>query len=140
MTTPAVRFRVHFNSDTTLGPGKIDLLEQIELTGSLSKAARAMDMSYRRGWVLLHSLNTSYDEPAALTATGGRNGGGATLTPFGRELIRIYRASMRNCSSRRRVPLARSPGASECAGKRGGGRRKPRRPAVATPRCCATAR
>jgi molybdate transport system regulatory protein len=91
MATMAIRFRVHFDRETTLGPGKIDLLEQIELTGSLSKAARAMDMSYRRGWVLLNSLNTSYDEPAAVTAKGGRNGGGATLTPFGRELIRVYR-------------------------------------------------
>ena len=91
MTTMAIRFRVHFDRETTLGPGKIDLLEQIERTGSLSKAARAMDMSYRRGWVLLNALNTSYDQPAAVTAKGGRNGGGATLTPFGRELIRVYR-------------------------------------------------
>ncbi|HEY2808291.1 MAG TPA: LysR family transcriptional regulator [Steroidobacteraceae bacterium] len=105
-----VRFRVHFNRDTTLGPGKIDLLEQIGLTGSLSEAARAMDMSYRRGWVLLHSLNTSYEQPAALTAKGGRGGGGATLTPFGRELIRIYRrfdAQLQKRAAQAFGPIAR---------------------------------
>jgi molybdate transport system regulatory protein len=91
MKTTAVRFRVHFGGGTTLGPGKIELLEQIEVTGSLSKAARAMDMSYRRGWLLLASLNTGYGEPVAVAAKGGRGGGGATLTAFGRELIRSYR-------------------------------------------------
>jgi molybdate transport system regulatory protein len=113
MADTAVRFRVHFDADTTLGPGKIDLLEQIANTGSLSKAARAMDMSYRRGWVLLHSLNTSYDEPAALTAKGGRNGGGATLTPFGRELIRVYRsfdAQLQQQAARAFGPIARRVG------------------------------
>jgi len=91
MTTTRIRFRVHFGSDTTLGPGKIDLLEQIGVTGSLSQAARALHMSYRRGWVLLDSLNTSYLDPVAVTAKGGRGGGGAVLTPFGHELIRVYR-------------------------------------------------
>jgi molybdate transport system regulatory protein len=101
---------VHFNRDTTLGPGKIDLLEQIALTGSLSKAARAMDMSYRRGWVLLYALNTSYDRPAAVTAKGGRGGGGATLTPFGRELIRVYRrfdAQLQKRAAQAFDPIAR---------------------------------
>jgi molybdate transport system regulatory protein len=110
MTSTNVRFRVHFNRDTTLGPGKIDLLEQIALTGSLSSAARAMDMSYRRGWVLLHALNTSYREPAALTAKGGRHGGGATLTPFGRELIRVYRrfdAQLQKQAARAFGPIAK---------------------------------
>ena len=113
MTTMAIRFRVHFDRETTLGPGKIDLLEQIALTGSLSSAARAMDMSYRRGWVLLHSLNTSYDEPAAVTTKGGRHGGGATLTPFGRELIRVYRgfdAQLQKQALRAFGPIARRVG------------------------------
>jgi molybdate transport system regulatory protein len=91
MTTMNVRFRVHFSDGTTLGPGKIDLLEGIDRTGSLSQAARDMSMSYRRAWVLLESMNTSYQEPVALTAKGGRGGGGASLTSFGRELIRLYR-------------------------------------------------
>ncbi len=59
-------------------------------SGSLPQAARDMDMSYRRAWVLLESMNTSYQEPVAVTAKGGR-GGGASVTAFGHELIRIYR-------------------------------------------------
>ena len=79
-----------------MGPGKIALLEQIARDGSLSQAARELKMSYRRAcyrraWLLLESLNGCFVEPVALTAKGGRGGGGATLTPFGRELIRAYR-------------------------------------------------
>ena len=48
-------------------------------------------MSYRRAWQLLDSLNHCFRERVAVTAKGGRRGGGATLTAFGRELIRIYR-------------------------------------------------
>jgi molybdate transport system regulatory protein len=91
MQTPAVRFRIDFGRHEAVGPGKIALLEQIERGGSLSQAARALHMSYRRAWQLLESLNGCFREPVALTAKGGRGGGGATLTVFGRQLIRVYR-------------------------------------------------
>jgi molybdate transport system regulatory protein len=74
-----------------VGPGKIALLEEIGRGGSLSQAARELGMSYRRAWQLLDSLNQGFREPVALTAKGGRGGGGATLTAFGRRLIRSYR-------------------------------------------------
>lgn len=91
MRAPAVRFRVDFGRDEAIGPGKIALLEHIGTSGSLSQAARELGMSYRRAWQLLASLNVSFRERAVMTAKGGRGGGGATLTPFGRELIRAYR-------------------------------------------------
>jgi molybdate transport system regulatory protein len=91
MPMPAVRFRVEFGRDEAIGPGKIALLEQIGRGGSLSQAARSLNMSYRRAWQLLDSLNGCFVERVALTAKGGRGGGGATLTPFGRQLIRVYR-------------------------------------------------
>ena len=92
MSLPSVRFRVEFGRAQAVGPGKIALLEQIAASGSLSGAARELAMSYRRAWQLLESLNQSFLEPVAATSTGGRGGGGATLTPFGQELVRAYRA------------------------------------------------
>ena len=91
MPAARVRFRVDFGRDHAVGPGKIALLEQIGRGGSLSQAARELGMSYRRAWQLLKSLNSSFREPVVLTAKGGRGGGGARLTPFGRLLIRVYR-------------------------------------------------
>ena len=92
MPALVVRFRVDFAPPCSVGPGKIALLERINRTGSLSQAARDLGMSYRRAWQLLSSLNASFREPVAVTATGGRGGGGARLTAFGRELIGLYRA------------------------------------------------
>jgi molybdate transport system regulatory protein len=91
MATPTIRFRVDFGDDCAIGPGKIALLEAIERTGSLSAAARLLKMSYRRGWLLLDSLNRSFRRPVAALSTGGRGGGGASLTPFGRTLVTAYR-------------------------------------------------
>lgn len=86
-----VRFRVDFGRRCSVGIGKIELLEGIARSGSLSEAARQMRMSYRRAWLLLADLNTSFDEPVARANTGGRGGGGAVLTPFGERLIAGYR-------------------------------------------------
>lgn len=74
-----------------IGPGKIRLLELIDETGSISGAGRAMAMSYRRAWLLVEELNGLFREPVATTKLGGRSGGGASLTPFGRSLVRHYR-------------------------------------------------
>ncbi len=75
-----------------IGPGKVALLEQIAATGSISAAGRAMRMSYRRAWLLVEALNGLFREPVVATQTGGSHGGGAALTPFGRELVAAYRA------------------------------------------------
>jgi molybdate transport system regulatory protein len=86
-----IRFRIDFASGGSVGPGKIDLLAAIEAEGSLSAAARQVGMSYRRAWLLLDSLNATFAVPVTSASVGGRGGGGVTLTPFGRELIRHYR-------------------------------------------------
>jgi len=75
-----------------LGPGKIGLLEKVRDLGSISAAARAMKMSYRRAWLLIENLNESFDKPVIDASTGGLHGGGATLTRFGLEVIERYRA------------------------------------------------
>jgi molybdate transport system regulatory protein len=87
----SLSIRVDLSPSDAIGPGKIRLLELIEETGSISAAGRAMDMSYRRAWLLLDELNRLFREPVATTAHGGRSGGGASLTPFGKRLVRGYR-------------------------------------------------
>lgn len=84
--------RVDFGSDRALGPGKIRLLEAIGKTGSISQAGRSLDMSYRRAWLLVDDLNHCFREAVVTTQPGGAQGGGAALTPFGRELIEKYRS------------------------------------------------
>jgi molybdate transport system regulatory protein len=75
-----------------MGPGKAELIERIADTGSISAAARAMGMSYRRAWQLVEALNASYREPVVTTAIGGQKGGGARVTPYGTRLAALFRA------------------------------------------------
>ena len=75
-----------------IGPGKAELIERIGKTGSISAAARAMHMSYRRAWQLVEALNRDFREAVVTTAIGGNRGGGARVTPFGEHLVRQYRA------------------------------------------------
>jgi molybdate transport system regulatory protein len=91
MTKPVIRFRVDFDPAHSVGPGKIELLEHIRETGSLSQAGKAIGMSYRRAWLLLDSLNNSFREPVVSTSIGGKTGGGAALTSFGALLAKEYR-------------------------------------------------
>ncbi len=104
-----VRFRVDFTAACSLGPGKIELLEHIEQTGSLRQAAQSLGMSYRRAWLLLDALNRSFSEPAVIASVGGQGGGGARLTEFGGELVRRYRAAAKSIealASREFQPIA----------------------------------
>lgn len=91
MTRITVRVRIYFGTTLAIGPGRIELLEGVQRTGSLSQAARDMGMSYRRAWLLMQSLNASLSSPASLAVRGGRRGGGATVTATGRALIQTYR-------------------------------------------------
>jgi molybdate transport system regulatory protein len=91
MASPAVRFRIDFTEHSSIGPGKISLLEAIRDSGSLSQAARKLGMSYRRAWLLVESLNRSFREPVTVASTGGKDGGGMLVTEFGDALIKSYR-------------------------------------------------
>jgi molybdate transport system regulatory protein len=82
-----------------MGPGKAELVEQIAKTGSISAAARAMRMSYRRAWQLVEALNRDFRQPVVATAIGGKRGGGARVTPFGHRIVRLYRAMEEKASA-----------------------------------------
>jgi molybdate transport system regulatory protein len=85
------RLRVHCGDDIAIGPGKIDLLEAIAATGSITAAARQLGMSYRRAWLLVDTMNRCFAGPVVETAAGGARGGGTRLTRCGAEAVRRYR-------------------------------------------------
>jgi molybdate transport system regulatory protein len=78
-------------SGARIGPGKAALMESVRDTGSISAAARAMGMDYKRAWTLIDSLNRAFDTAVVERAAGGSGGGGATLTSFGADLLARYR-------------------------------------------------
>ena len=86
-----VKIRLHNGSDIAIGPGKADLLEAIALHGSISAAARALGMSYRRAWLLVETMNRSFREPLVTTLAGGKHGGGTQLTAMGEQVLQRYR-------------------------------------------------
>lgn len=85
------RVQVLFGSVFPLGPGKAALIEAVDRTGSISAAAREMEMSYRRAWTLIDNTNQCFTEPLVTTSTGGPGGGGAVVTETGREVLLRYR-------------------------------------------------
>lgn len=91
MSSKNIKIRIPFGKLSAIGPGKADLLEAIDRSGSISAAARLMGMSYKRAWDLVDTMNSSFKEPLVATATGGSHGGGAQVTEFGYNVLRRYR-------------------------------------------------
>ncbi len=85
------RLRVTAGEAIFVGPGKIALLEAIRDTRSITAAAKAMGMSYRRAWMLVDEVNGALARAAVESAIGGERGGGSTLTELGQELVDVYR-------------------------------------------------
>ena len=85
------RLRITRGEDIAVGPGKIDLLEAIAATGSISAAARRLGMSYRRAWLLVDTMNRCFKNPVVDAETGGKRGGGTRLTAVGAEALQRYR-------------------------------------------------
>lgn len=85
------RLRITRGESIAVGPGKIDLLEAIAATGSITAAARQMGMSYRRAWLLVDTMNRCFKRPVVEGEAGGRGGGGTRLTARGAEVVRRYR-------------------------------------------------
>lgn len=102
---PALSIRIDLDPEGRIGPGKIQLLENIQATGSISAAGRAMEMSYKRAWDLVDELNRICGQAAVERQTGGKNGGGAMLTPFGESLVSRYRAIEQAASAAARQQL-----------------------------------
>jgi molybdate transport system regulatory protein len=102
---PTLSLRIDLDDEGRIGPGKIRLLENIRQFGSISAAGRAMDMSYKRAWDLVDEINRMCRQPAVERQTGGKNGGGAALTPFGLSLVARYRKIERDAATAVRKEL-----------------------------------
>jgi molybdate transport system regulatory protein len=98
--------RIDFANGGALGPGKVRLLELVAETGSIRKAAARMKMSYRQAWLLLKALEETFGRPLVLTATGGREGGGARLSPLGARVAGRYRQLELNAAKSSKTSLA----------------------------------
>lgn len=82
-----------------LGVGRIELLKKVGETGSISKAAKSMKMSYRRAWQMIDSMNQSARSPLVVRASGGINGGGTTLTAAGEQAIALFNTLNERCQT-----------------------------------------
>lgn len=89
---PRLRIRIVFGEAEMMGPGKAELLERIDASGSIAAAGREMGMSYKRAWELIGTMNTMFSAPVVNSTRGGPGGGGAVLTETGRQVLDLYRA------------------------------------------------
>lgn len=105
--TPRIQFRLRITkgADIAVGPGKIDLLEAIAKTGSITAAARKLRMSYRRAWLLVDTMNRCFKDPVVAAAVGGKRGGGAQLTAAGKRAVRHYRRGERMAAKASKAEL-----------------------------------
>jgi molybdate transport system regulatory protein len=110
---PRLWFQIRIG-EGRFGPGKADLLTHIRESGSLSEAARRMNMSYRRAWTLLEAINALAGAPAVETERGGARGGGSRLTARGEALLAAYE-TLRATLTAAAVPTLASLAAPEDA-------------------------
>ncbi len=91
------RIWIESNNKVLIGEGRVNLLRAIGETGSLSKAAKSLDLSYKKAWQLLDSVNKSAKKPVTINSIGGKGGGGAELTEYGKSLIMVFDDINKNC-------------------------------------------
>lgn len=86
-----LRHWVYLDGEKFLGPGRCEILGHIEQTGSISKAAKEMGLSYKKAWALVDSMNSQGKGPYVVTQKGGTKGGGTELTEAGKALLKAYK-------------------------------------------------
>lgn len=86
------RFRVELRHGVAIGPGKADILQGVQDTGSLAETARTLNMSYQRVWTLVKAMNEDFVRPLVETQRGGASRGGASLTETGQQVLAAYRS------------------------------------------------
>ncbi len=91
------RIWIEVGDNVLVGEGRVRLLKAIDETGSLSKAAKSLKMSYRKAWLLVDSINNASPLPLVDSSVGGKNGGGTILTEHGKAMIQAFEKINKNC-------------------------------------------
>jgi molybdate transport system regulatory protein len=91
------RIWIEAENNVLMGEGRIKLLKAIEETRSLSKAAKTLNMSYKKAWHLINYVNKAAKKPVTISNIGGKGGGGAELTPYGKSLIIAFEEINKSC-------------------------------------------
>ena len=94
-----IKSRIWIESEdkVLLGEGRVHLLKAIQEMGSLSKAAKSLNISYKKAWQLLDSVNKSAKKPVTINSIGGKGGGGAELTEYGKSLVLVFDEINKDC-------------------------------------------
>ena len=98
--------RIDFAEGRRLGPGKVLLLEAVDEHGSISAAGRAIGMSYKRAWDLIDEMNQIFASAVVDSKSGGKQGGGATLTDVGQRVVKTYRKMERQATKANNAAMA----------------------------------
>lgn len=101
-----VRPRIYLGKGLAIGPGKIDLLRTVAELKSIAAAARKLKIPYKRAWVLIDSLNQGFGKPVVETTSGGKGGGGTSLTILGQQLVEKYDALEKQLNAQAAEELA----------------------------------
>ena len=91
------RIWIEADGEILLGEGRVSLLKAIDETGSLSKGAKSLGMSYKKAWSLIDAVNSRAKTPVCNTTVGGKKGGGSQITAYGKTLIETYESINENC-------------------------------------------
>ncbi len=83
-------FWVNKDEKAFIGKGRVELLKNIQIYGSISKAAKQMKMSYKAAWDSVDIMNKLSREPLVTKVTGGVGGGGTVITTYAKEIINAY--------------------------------------------------
>ncbi len=103
-----LRVWIEREGQAVLGAGRAELLAAIESERSITKAAKMVGMSYRRAWTMIQEVNKAAGEPLVEAAVGGKQGGGARLTPKGRAAVEVYDAVRQSLTESAASALGRS--------------------------------
>ncbi len=90
------KIQIFHDSSPTFGPGKAELLRAISKNGSISAAAKSINMSYKRAWDLVNAMNLGFKENLVVTKIGGSHGGGTEVTEFGHQVLMMYNEAIKN--------------------------------------------